>query len=260
VPDSAHEQHDGDAVLTYVLVHGGGATGRFWDRLLPYLDRPSVAVDLPGRNGKAADLATLTVDEEVAAVLADIEAARVPGPLVLVAHSSGGLVVPGVVAALSDRVEHVVLSAALVPPEGGCGLDCMQPRHADGLRLAAEQAARNGTVITLPGPPDDPESMRAAYGGDPLDDDALAFVVDPVRFVPDTVHHYFQPVRWSAAAEVPVTYIINARDRPIPPALQEEMAGRMPQTASRVHLESGHLPAVTMPAAFADRLRSSGTG
>ena len=41
--------------MTYVLVHDGGATARFWDRLLPHLDRPVLAVDLPGRNDKPAD-------------------------------------------------------------------------------------------------------------------------------------------------------------------------------------------------------------
>ena len=51
--------------MTYLLIHGGGSTARFWDRLLPYLDRPALAVDLPGRNGKPADFATLTVADEV---------------------------------------------------------------------------------------------------------------------------------------------------------------------------------------------------
>ena len=80
--------------MTYVLVHGGGTTARFWDRLLPWLDRPALAVDLPGRNGKPADLASITVDDEVASVIADIEAAAPQAPIILVAHSSGGLVVP----------------------------------------------------------------------------------------------------------------------------------------------------------------------
>ena len=139
--------------MTYLLIHGGGSTARFWDRLLPLLDRPALAVDLPGRNGKPADLGTLTVDEEVASVLADVEAADLTDPIVVVAHSSGGLVVPGVLAGLGDRVSHVVLNAASVPPEGGCGLDCMQARHRDGRELAREMAQPDGTVITTSGPP-----------------------------------------------------------------------------------------------------------
>jgi hypothetical protein len=81
----------------------------------------------------------------------------------------------------------------------------MKPGHRDGLTRTVEQARRDGTEITLPGPPADPETFRTAYGGDPLDDATLAFMVDPVRCVRDTVNHYFQPVYWSAASHVPVT-------------------------------------------------------
>jgi pimeloyl-ACP methyl ester carboxylesterase len=237
--------------MTYVLVHGGGSTARFWDRLVPYLDVPALAVDLPGRNGKPADFGTLTVDDEVASVVADVTAAGAADPIVLVAHSSGGLVVPGVVAGLGDRVTRIVLNAALIPPEGGCGLDGMQPRHAEGLKIAAEHARRDGIVITLPGAPEDPEPFRTAYGGDPLDDETLAFMVDPVRCVPDTVHHYFQPVFWSVAAHVPVTYVLNTRDRPIPPALQEEMILRLPRAPTVIRLDGGHVPAVSAAERFA---------
>ena len=236
---------------TYLLIHGGGSTGRFWDRLVPLLDRASLAVDLPFRGGTDKELATLTVDDEVAAVLAQIAAADLADPIIVVAHSSGGLVVPGVVAGLGGRVAHIVLNAALVPEEGGCGLDCMKPRHRDGLAASVARAAADGTTITLPGAPDDLEPFRTAYGGDPLDDETLAFVTDPARIVRDTVHHYFQPVRWSQVAGVPVTYVVNDRDRPVTPAMQAEMLTRLPVEATVVDLDGGHLPAVTDPEAFA---------
>jgi pimeloyl-ACP methyl ester carboxylesterase len=245
--------------MTYVLVHGGGSTGRYWDRLVPLLDRPALAVDLPGRNAKPADLSTITVAAEVASVVADIDAAGSElgdGPIVLVAHSSGGLVVPGVVAARPGRVEHIVLSAALVPPEGGLGVDCMQPRHREGLLRTVGAGPRERTDITLPGPPAEPEAMRRSYGGEPLDDETLAFVVDPVRCVPDTIHHYFQPVHWSAAAPVPVTYVVNEQDRPIPAPLQDEMIERLPHPPHVVRLDTGHLAAVTAPAELAAVLRA----
>jgi len=238
--------------MTFVLIHGGGSTGRFWDRLLPFLDGEVIAVDLPGRGRHPAPLAAITVDDEVASVLDDIESADVAGDrLVVVAHSSGGLVVPGLAAALGDRVDRIVLNAALVPPEGGRGLDCLQPRHRDGLVAALVDADRDGTTITLPGPPDDPERFRTAYGGDPLDDDQLAFVVDPVRCVPDTVHHYRQPVSWSAAAGLAITYVVNERDRPVPTSLQDEMIANLPGATAVTRLDGGHIPAVTHPGALA---------
>ena len=184
-----------------------------------------LAVDLPGRNDKPADLATLTVDDEVASVLADVEAAGLPDPIVLVAHSSGGLVVPGVVAGLGGRVAHVVLNAASVPPEGGSGLDCMQDRHREGVLVAVEQArSREDRVDHARAPRPIPRPSAPPTVVTPST--TRPWLSWSTRFAAcaTPLHHYFQPVHWSIAGDVPVTYVLNERDRPVPPAAQEEMS------------------------------------
>ena len=236
--------------MTYLLIHGGGSTGRFWDRVVPLLDGPVLAVDLPGRNGRPGDVGRTTVEDEVASVLADVAAAGVDGPIVIVAHSSGALPVPGVVAGLraSGRIaSRIVLNGALVPEEGGLGIDCMKPHHREGLLWAVDDARAKGEVIRMLGVPDDLESLRGAYGGDPLSDDDLAFAADPGRCVPDGVHHYFQPISWSQADGVPVTYVLNERDRPVSTSIQEEMAARVSSPDQIVCYPGGHCPAITDP-------------
>jgi pimeloyl-ACP methyl ester carboxylesterase len=219
----------------FVLIHGGATTGRFWDRLAPLLPGDVVAADLPHRGGPRDALEALTVDECVDAVVAQVPAGD--GDVVVVAHSSGGLVAPGVARALAPRVRRIVLNAASVPPEGGSGLDCMRESHRERVVAAP-------TRIT-PGPPEDPEVLRRSYGEE-LDDGTLAFVVDPVRFVVDSMNVYFQPVSWAGLGSVPVTYVKNLRDRPVPPELQDAMAARLPQ-AELVEIDAGHIPAVTQP-------------
>ena len=234
-------------VVWFVLVHGGSSTSRFWDRLVPHLDALALAVDLPGRGAKRVDMMTLTVDDCVASVVQDVRAAG-PDETVVVAHSSGGLVVPSLVDALDGTVRHIVLNAASVPPEGGCGLDCMKPRHREGTVALVEAARREGKVVTTPLPAD-PERLRTSYGED-LDDDTLQYMADPIRTVSDSFNLYYQPIYWSTIGDTPVTYVRNLRDRPIPLELQDEMLGRL-RNPVVLDLDAGHIPAVTHPAEFA---------
>ena len=68
------------------------------------------------------------------------------------------------------------------------------------------------------------------------------------------MNHYFQPVHWSKVAGVPITYVLNERDRPVLPAAQEEMSARLPPPATVVRVDSGHMLPVTAPATLADLL------
>jgi pimeloyl-ACP methyl ester carboxylesterase len=238
--------------ITFVLVHGGASSSAFWDLLVPRLAHPVLALDMPGRAGKPADPMTLTVDECLASMVADVLDARrrgdVVGDAVLVAHSSGGLFVPGLAAELAPRVRHIVLSSGCVPTEGGLGLEAMKESYARRNVAAMEAARAEGRVVTTPGPPPDPELLRNAYGLE-LTDAQLAFMAAPERNPKDSQNIYFQPVRWSQAAGIPVTYIRQLRDPVTPLALQDEMIGRLPrpELVSAIDLDTGHIPAVTHP-------------
>ena len=224
--------------MTYVLVHGGGSTGRYWDRLVPFLDRPALAVDLPGSEREGGGPRRRSPSRPRSRRSSPTSRPPTPrsatGPIVLVAHSSGGLVVPGVVAALAGRVDHVVLERRA----GAARRRVRRRLHAGAPPRRAAPIGRDPAPATAPTsrcPVHRPIPKQCATptAAPPLDDATLAFVVDPVRNVPDTINHYFQPVHWSAAASVPVTYAVNEQDRPIPAPLQDEMIGRLPRATAR---------------------------
>ena len=97
---------------TLVLVHGAGHTSLVWQQVQEHLHHPSVAVDLPGRRNRPADITTVTIGDAARSVASDL-ADTTTGPLVLVGHSVGGIVLPALTARLAGRVEHLVFVAGL---------------------------------------------------------------------------------------------------------------------------------------------------
>ena len=81
--------------MTYVLAHGATFAASCWDLLVPHLDDDVIAIDLPGRGSRPADLSRVAIAEFVAAVLAEIEAWDLRD-VVLVGHSLAGITLPGV--------------------------------------------------------------------------------------------------------------------------------------------------------------------
>lgn len=106
-----------------VLVHGGAHAADCWDPTVAELSRqtpglPVLAIDLPGRGSRPADLAAVTIADWVNSAVADVDDAGL-GDVVVVGHSMGGLTVPGIVGKLgAARVREMILVAAFVPPQG----------------------------------------------------------------------------------------------------------------------------------------------
>jgi pimeloyl-ACP methyl ester carboxylesterase len=124
-----------------VLVHGGAHAADCWDLTVAELARREpelrvLAVDLPGRGSRPADLSTVTIADWVDSAVADIEGAGF-GDVVVVGHSMAGLTVPGIVAKLgAARVREMILLAAFVPPQGSSLVDTLRGPLAPVARSA----------------------------------------------------------------------------------------------------------------------------
>jgi len=88
-----------------VFLHGGGTSARQWDLVLERMTAPALALDVPGRGDRPADVERLTLSQALDSLAAD---AGTAGPVILVAHSSGGLLVPGL-----DRHDLIAESRAM---------------------------------------------------------------------------------------------------------------------------------------------------
>jgi pimeloyl-ACP methyl ester carboxylesterase len=234
---------DGPANVA-VLVHGGTLTSTMWEPVRSRLASPSLAVDLPGRRYKPADLAEVTIGDWVTSVVTDIEEAGLT-EVVLVGHSSGGYVLPGVAAALAARsvpvLQGLVFVSATVPAHGERPLDYLR----DDIRILASdhreltlESARGRTIGGLrPGEP-------------PIETD-LEIVENGPRMGLEAPLVLFEPVSWTGfPTEVPRVYVRALRDKVIPLELADRMITAM-GGAEVIDLDAGHRSYDTHPAELA---------
>jgi pimeloyl-ACP methyl ester carboxylesterase len=225
---------------TLVLVHGAGDTAHVWRRVQTHLTAPSVAVDLLGRASRPYDLTKVTIDLAAEHAAADVRAAT-DGPVVLVAHSAGGVVTPRLAALLADQVRHIVLVAGITAPEGELPVDHVHPERRPMFEerrpgLFAEHAgrsyARGAAIAALPDhldPLDNPEVVRAI----------------------DSLNLMFQPISWAGVPHTaPRTFVRPLRDQLQSREMQERLA-RVAGADEIIDIAADHTPARSAPEAFA---------
>ena len=101
----------------FVFVHGGHHDKSCWQLLLPLMELPSIAVDLPGRGNRPSNGQAITYAMCAEAVLADADAAGFQR-FVLVGHSLGGLTISRTALDAPERIARLVYVGALAPPVG----------------------------------------------------------------------------------------------------------------------------------------------
>jgi pimeloyl-ACP methyl ester carboxylesterase len=224
-------------MTNYVLVHGGFIGGWYWRETAALLEkdghRVQVVEQMPSAGRDPAKLGDLRADADHLRRVLD----AVEEPVVLVGHSSGGMVITE----LADHpaVAHTVYLSAFWPQRGQSLSDLL----GDGPPPSWIVPHDNGTLTVT----DDLEVARQALCAD----------VDPARaaeelrrLIPQSMSSFGTP---SSAPDRKhrTTYIICEQDNAIPVAAQEQMAA----AADHVErLRSSHQPMASMPDKLAEAL------
>lgn len=232
-----------DPKPTVVLVHGAFADGSSWDEVTQRLQRhgfPVIVAANPLRSlsGDAASLASL---------LASIE-----GPIILVGHSYGGMVMTNA-AAGNDNVKALVYIAAFAPAPGDTvfGLVGMFP----GSELPA---AIHPVPFALP---DGSTGVDAYVALDKFHDVFAADVpgkeaaLMAAKQRPSTLVSGEEPSVGAAWETIPSWYLVATQDKVIPPDTQRFMATRA--GASMVEFPGSHVVMVSKPGPVVDLIREA---
>ena len=133
-----------------VFVHGGSHHAGCWNDTISAAraQRPAIrvaTVNMPGRLDEPGDLATLTIEQCVAACGEQIDRARRDGEdVVLIGHSLAGVLMPGLARRLkAGSVRRAIFVASCVPPPGRCVVDTLPA----GLHWLVRRIVRRTPVI-----------------------------------------------------------------------------------------------------------------
>jgi pimeloyl-ACP methyl ester carboxylesterase len=215
-----------------VLVHGGLHSSACWSSLLPLLDLPARAVDLPGRGNRPADLATVTVDDCVAAVLDEADAAGFER-FVLVGHSLGGVTITETGYRHPGRVAHLVYVGALVPPPGSSAAQVM---------TGGDLVTPDGILAVM-----EADTARSLFGNDLTEEQ---WVTAAAGLAPDALALMNTPVS-GYPTQIPMVYVTMTEDAAVPPPLAERMAANLGNNVERRTIDAGHSVMVSKPAELA---------
>lgn len=223
----------------FVLIHGGHQGSWFWERVTPRLDRPSLAVDLPGRGRHPADLATVGIEASCASVLADIDEAGFDR-VVIAGNSIASATIPAVAAALGDRVDRLVFIGTPIAQEGQTIMQCFTPE----IQAQAKQRIRSDGGATTTSDDD-----RRLMNCNDMDDEQAEFTLR--RAVPDSQRFFYEPISWKGVSRrLPRTYVKLMLDNAVTPSAQDHMIANLRTTGASIEViefKAGHCPMISNP-------------
>ncbi|MEJ5976750.1 alpha/beta fold hydrolase [Novosphingobium sp. PS1R-30] len=227
-------------MASFVLIPGAMHGRWTWDRIVPRLEAAGhsvIAPDLPGMGTNQ----TISVERVTLANWGDFVAETVraaPGPVVLVGHSRGGLVIGEAAERAPDRIAGLVYVTALIVPPG------------------QSLAEVTGHRPDPDAPPLAPEALAAIakaqfYSG--CSDADAAWALARLHPEPLGVMHEPATVTWERWGKVPRAFIECSEDATVSLAKQRAMQAAAPCDPV-LTLTADHSPFLCAPEALTEAL------
>lgn len=225
------------ATLTVVLVHGGFVDGAGWEGVYKLLRKD-------GYNVSIVQNPTLTLADDVAATRLVIAQAK--GPVVLVGHSYGGVVITE--AGNDPKVAKLVYIAAFAPDKGESVAKLIE-NPPPGAPVPPILPPQNGYLFL------DKAKFAASFAGD-VDAEKAAFMADSqVPWGVDALSGTISEPAWKTKQS---WYLVATEDKMIPPPAQHFMSKRAGSTV--VEVKGSHAIYVSQPKAVAAIIESAAEG
>ena len=225
------------ATPAVVLVHGGFVDGSGWEGVYKILRKD-------GYNVSIVQNPTLSLFDDVAATKRIV--ARQQGPVVLVGHSYGGVVITE--AGKDPKVTALVYIAAFAPDKGE-SVAALIKDPPPGAPVPPILPPQDGFLFL------DRAKFAASFAAD-VDDEKAEFMADSQ--VPWGVEALSGSISVPAWKSKPSWYLIATEDRMIPPPAQRFMSQRAGSTV--VEVAGSHAIYVSKPEAVAALIKKAATG
>lgn len=222
-----HEKHP---QKTVILVHGAFADGSSWNKVIPILQK----------NG----LKTIAVQNPLTSLQDDVEftqraIAEAKGPVILVGHSWGGMVITE--AGNNPQVESLVYVSAIAPTETESINDILNEHYNVKKNPAAPGFAK--PIIDEQGYIRLSEQTILDYFAEDLPKaEAMLIASTQGRFYKGTLSEKVTTAAWKTK---PSWYIVSSNDQMIAPSLLRAMADTI--QAKTYELPSSHVPMLSKP-------------
>jgi len=223
--------------LNIVLVHGGFVDGSGWEGVYKVLRTK-------GYNVSIVQNPTISLSEDVAVTKRAIAAQ--PGPVVLVGHSYGGVVVTE--SGNDPKVAGLVYIAAFAP-DAGESIETLIQNPPPGAPVPPILPPQDGFLFL------DRSKFAASFAAD-VDAELAAFMADSQ--VPWGVQAFAGKISQPAWKSKPSWYLVSTEDKMIPPDAQRAMSKRAGSKV--IETKGSHAVYISHPDAVASLIEEAAVG